>query len=349
MNLDNMTIVRNFMDTYTPLIEQRLSQIFPKGWQIPDKLKQSINYSLLSGGKRIRPLMVIAAARAIKGEWHAEGADAQGTGNGQLHSGDTDGQIAVSGQLHSGDADGRDLVNLSIAEKVLPVACAVELVHTYSLIHDDLPAMDDDDYRRGRLTNHKVYGEDMAILAGDGLLTHAFYLLVNGARKQGIDSDIILDIVEDLSEYAGVRGMVGGQAADMLGEQGVTDLDQLTYIHLHKTSDLLVFSLLAGARCAGANERQLAALTEYGRSIGLAYQIQDDILDVIGEEDKLGKRTKSDEEKSKVTWPFFIGLEASQAKVRELTEAGKRAIMEGDLEEPEILLAFADYLLNRDR
>jgi len=303
MNPNNMTMLHSFMNKYTPLIEQELLRIFPSEWVIPDKLTQSIRYSLLSGGKRLRPLLVIAAAESVGGS----------------------------------------------SESVLPVACAIELVHTYSLIHDDLPAMDNDDYRRGKLTNHKVYGEDMAILAGDGLLTHAFYLIAQGARRHGIQADVVLDIVEDLSVYAGVRGMVGGQVADMLGEQGETDLDQLTYIHVHKTSDLLVCSLLAGARCAGANDDQLSALRRYGEAIGLAYQIQDDILDVIGDEEKIGKRTNSDEKQSKVTYPYFIGVEASQARVKELTEAGKQALTEGDLADPSLLLAMADYLLARDR
>jgi geranylgeranyl diphosphate synthase type II len=298
-----MTILQTFMDTYTPIIERELARVFPEGWVIPDKLSESMRYSLLSGGKRLRPLMVIAAAQAVGGK----------------------------------------------AESVLPVACAVELVHTYSLIHDDLPAMDDDDYRRGRLTNHKVFGEAMAILAGDGLLTHAFYMLSREARKQGIDADVILDIIADLSVYAGASGMVGGQAADMIGEQGITDIGQLEYIHLHKTSDLLVFALLAGGKCAGAGGRQLDALAQYGRSIGLAFQIQDDILDVIGDEEKMGKRTNSDRKKNKATYPHFIGLEASKAKVRNLTETGKQALMNGELSDPSILIALADYLLDRDR
>jgi len=263
-----MTILQTFMDTYTPIIERELARVFPEGWVIPDKLSESMRYSLLSGGKRLRPLMVIAAAQAVGGK----------------------------------------------AESVLPVACAVELVHTYSLIHDDLPAMDDDDYRRGRLANHKVFGEAMAILAGDGLLTHAFYMLSREARKQGIDADVILDIIADLSVYAGASGMVGGQAADMIGEQGITDIGQLEYIHLHKTSDLLVFALLAGGKCAGAGGRQLDALAQYGRSIGLAFQIQDDILDVIGDEEKMGKRTNSDRKKKQGDVSAFYRVGSIQSE-----------------------------------
>ncbi len=297
-----MTRLQDFMKTYTPLIELELSRVFPEHWHVPDKLMESMRYSLLSGGKRLRPLMVLAAAQAVGGD----------------------------------------------PQRVLPIACAVELVHTYSLIHDDLPAMDNDDYRRGKLTNHKVFGEDIAILAGDGLLTHAFYTLVQAARQHGLPAEITLDIIEDLSSYAGAAGMVGGQAADMMAEQGATDLEELTYIHLHKTSDLLVFSLKAGARAAGAGKQQLEALERYGRSIGLAFQIQDDILDVIGDEVKLGKRPNSDHAQAKVTYPYYIGLEASREKVKELTEEGKKALVDGGLHDPSTLLELADYLLDRE-
>ena len=153
--------------------------------------------------------------------------------------------------------------------------------------------MDNDDYRRGKLTNHKVYGEATAILAGDALLTHAFYSVVQAGRKNGVPAEALLSIVEELSELAGARGMVGGQVADMEGEQGMTDLEQLQYIHLHKTGDLIVFSLLAGARIGGATEGQLDALRVFGRDLGLAFQIQDDILDLTGDEQKWARKPKA--------------------------------------------------------
>lgn len=302
MNLDSMTILHDYMETYTPLIETELSRIIPEEWEIPEQLRESILYSVMSGGKRLRPLMTLAATKAVGGS----------------------------------------------VEAALPVACAIELIHTYSLIHDDLPAMDDDDYRRGRLTNHKVYGEAMAILAGDGLLTHAFYMITQAAKHHDIPAQAVLDIIAEVSMRAGVAGMVGGQAADMLGEQGETDFAQLTYIHQHKTGDLLIAALKSGGHAAGANPQQLAALERYGRSIGLAFQIQDDILDVIGDEEKLGKRTNSDDKQAKVTYPYFIGIEASRAKVKELTEEGKEALRSGGFQDPNLLLEMADYLLNRD-
>ncbi|MFB6362619.1 polyprenyl synthetase family protein [Paenibacillus elgii] len=284
------------------LIERELQQSIPSSWAIPAPLRESMMYSLMAGGKRLRPILVLAAAEALGGS----------------------------------------------PEAAVPAALAVEMIHTYSLIHDDLPAMDNDDFRRGKPTNHKVYGEAMAILAGDALLTHAFYSVVQSARKHNIPADRVIDIVEELSRLSGAPGMVGGQAADMLGEQGVTKLEELEYIHLHKTSDLVVFSLKAGGRIAGASEAQLAALERFGTCIGLAFQIQDDVLDLIGDESKLGKPVQSDVKQQKVTYPYFIGIEASIAKVGELTREAKQAILTADFPRPERLLGLADYLMKRD-
>ncbi|QWU14766.1 geranylgeranyl diphosphate synthase, type II [Paenibacillus sophorae] len=284
------------------LVTGEFACIFPPHWEVPSKLAEAMSYSLLAGGKRLRPLLVIAACEAIGGN----------------------------------------------REAALPVAAAIEMVHTYSLIHDDLPAMDDDDYRRGRLTNHKVYGEAAAILAGDALLAHAFYSVVQASRRHGVPAENVLSIVEDLAEMAGPRGMVGGQAADMEGEQGLTDLESLRYIHLHKTGDLIVFSLLAGGRIGGASEEQLEALRRFGVSIGLAFQVQDDILDLVGDESKLGKKTGSDVRQQKVTYPYFIGLEASRREVKRLTEEAKSAVRAGGFADGARLLEIADYLMSRD-
>lgn len=295
--------IRDYISHKAVLVEAGLQEAFPKEWTVPATLRDAVQYSLMAGGKRLRPILVIAAAEAL-------GAS---------------------------------------VEAALPVACAIEMVHTYSLIHDDLPAMDNDDFRRGKPTNHKVYGEAMAILAGDALLTHAFYNIVQASRHFGVPAERTLAIVEELSAYAGARGMVGGQAADMLGEQGLTRLEELEYIHTHKTSDLIVFSLKAGARIGGANETQLDALERFGHGIGLAFQIQDDILDLTGDEQKLGKPLKSDEKQQKVTYPYFIGLEASQAKVESLTAEAKAAIVESGFPNPSRLLELADFLMKRDR
>ena len=283
-------------------VADALTATMPPEWTVPQVLKEAMDYSLQAGGKRLRPLLVIAACEALGGS----------------------------------------------REAALPVAAAIEMVHTYSLIHDDLPAMDNDDYRRGKLTNHKVFGEAAAILAGDALLTHAFYSVVQASRKYGVPAESVLSIVEDLAEMAGPRGMVGGQVADMEGEQGLTDLHQLQYIHLHKTGDLMIFSLLAGGRIAGANDSQLEALREFGTQIGLAFQVQDDILDLVGDESKLGKKTGSDIKQQKVTYPYFIGLEASREEVQRLTAAAHSAILEGGFKDHTRLLEIADYLMSRD-
>lgn len=283
-------------------IEQELAKGLPGEWKVPSKLQEAMQYSLMAGGKRMRPILTIAATEAIGG----------------------------------------------LAELAIPVACAIEMIHTYSLIHDDLPAMDNDDYRRGKLTNHKVFGEAMAVLAGDALLTQAFYEIVQATRRYGVAAEQTLAIVEELSIHAGARGMVGGQAADILGEQGITQLSELEYIHLHKTSDLIVFSLKSGGRVANATENQIKALEQFGYNIGLAFQIQDDILDVIGDEQKLGKNLHSDEKSHKVTYPYFLGIDACRNKVAELTRQGKEAIAQGAIPHPEMLFQLADYLMRRD-
>ncbi len=294
--------IQEYIRDMASLIERELQQSIPSPWAIPAPLRESMMYSLMAGGKRLRPILVLAAAESLGGS----------------------------------------------PEAAVPAALAVEMIHTYSLIHDDLPAMDNDDFRRGKPTNHKVYGEAMAILAGDALLTHAFFSVVQSARKHNIPADRVIDIVEELSRLSGAPGMVGGQAADMLGEQGVTRLEELEYIHLHKTSDLIVFSVKAGGRIAGAAEAQLAALERFGTCIGLAFQIQDDVLDLIGDESKLGKPVQSDVKQQKVTYPYFIGIEASIAKVGELTREAKQAILAADFPHPERLLELADYLMKRD-
>lgn len=264
-------------------------------------------------------------------------------------------QEAMMYSLQAGGKRLRPVLSLLACEalgeegtKAISAACAVELIHTYSLIHDDLPAMDNDDYRRGKLTNHKVYGQAMAILAGDALLTHAFYVLTSLSFKNGLPASVISRLVQELSLYAGPAGMVGGQAYDLQGEQETASLETLERIHKHKTGDLIVFSLRSGGICGGADERQLDALTEFGYRIGLAFQVQDDILDLIGDEQKLGKRTQSDAKLQKVTYPHLIGLEASKELVEQLTSSGKKILSNGNIPAPEKLLALADYLVSRD-
>jgi len=236
----------------------------------------------------------------------------------------------------------------AIIDKALYAACAIEYIHTYSLIHDDLPAMDNDDYRRGKLTNHKVFGEALAILAGDALLTQAFGLLSQMAKQNLIEPKIAIELIDDLVHFAGAQGMVGGQVADIEAEQGDTTFEQLQFIQQHKTSDLIICSVLAGGRIAEANETQLKHLYTFARNIGLAFQIQDDILDVIGDEVKLGKATNSDVNNEKVTYPYFIGLEESKQLVIKLTDEAKSAIEFAQLKDASTLIALADYLVHRE-
>jgi geranylgeranyl diphosphate synthase type II len=295
--------ISQYVMKHVESVEQELERAVPASWDIPLTLREAMQYSLMAGGKRLRPILVIAAAEALGG---------------------------------------------TIAN-AMPIACAVEMLHTYSLIHDDLPAMDNDDLRRGKPTNHKVFGEAMAILAGDALLTQAFYQTTQVLHCAPISAEQALKIIEDLAILSGSMGMVGGQAADTLGEQGITSLADLDYIHRHKTGDLIVFSLKSGGRISNASQQQLLALEDFGYKIGLAFQIQDDILDIIGDETKLGKPIKSDEKQQKVTYPYLMGLESSQNKVRQLTMEAKAAIISASFPHPERLLELADYLMNRDR
>lgn len=286
-------------------VEAAIEAVVPDGWAMPDRLREAVMYSLRAGGKRLRPVLCLAAAESVRGE--AEAAD-----------------------------------------RALPFAVAIELIHTYSLIHDDLPAMDNDDFRRGLPTSHRVFGEAMAILAGDGLLTHAFYVAAQ-AVKAGVPAERTLRVIEEMARLAGLPGMVAGQAMDMLGQRGVTGLDELERMHARKTGDLIVCALRAGGHAAGADEAALAALERYGRNLGLAYQIQDDILDLTGDERKLGKSTGSDARREKVTYPYLLGLDESRKRLCALTEEAKEALRGAGLVQPERLIAIADVLVSRDR
>lgn len=230
-------------------------------------------------------------------------------------------------------------------QQALDGACAMECIHTYSLIHDDLPGMDDDDYRRGKLTNHKVFGEGMAILAGDALLTYAFEILSN--MDDGSNSTQILQIIKEVSRASGTAGMIGGQVVDILSEQEKPTADLLNYIHNHKTGALIEASVRMGAILGGANAEQLAALTQYARQLGLAFQITDDILDVVGDASKIGKPVGSDEKNEKATFPAFYGLEQSRLMAKQAVEAAIAAL-EPFGQQGEILVQLAQYLLCRE-
>ena len=291
--------LKHYLDERRTLVEAALERWLPAEHAPPSTVHQAMRYSVQAGGKRLRPILVIAGAEAVGGH----------------------------------------------AETVLPTACALELIHTYSLIHDDLPAMDDDDYRRGRPTNHKVYGEAIAILAGDALLTLAFKLVAdNAAHVRG--ARVICDVVAEIATAAGTAGMVGGQVVDIESEGRTVSAETLDYIHVHKTAALIRASLRVGAMLGGAPPDDLEAISAAGRSLGLAFQIVDDILDVEGSLEELGKTAGSDQRKGKATYPALHGLDASRQRARTLIEETKTALRRiGPRAEP--IGALADFVLER--
>jgi geranylgeranyl diphosphate synthase type II len=252
-------------------VEKALRAFLPPKSAWPEKLHEAMNYSLLAGGKRLRPILALAAAEAVGKE---------------------------------------DLV-------ALPAACALEMIHTYSLIHDDLPAMDDDDLRRGQPTNHKVFGEAIAILAGDSLLTEAFHILANQSNPD--QAKTILEVIARIAKASGSQGMAGGQAIDLLSENKKVTLEELEQLHRHKTGKLIQVSIESGALMAQASQRQFESLSRFGECIGLSFQIADDVLDIEGGEE-IGKDRGSDIANQKATYPALLGLEESKRLAKELTE-----------------------------
>jgi geranylgeranyl diphosphate synthase type II len=233
-------------------------------------------------------------------------------------------------------------------EQALPVACALECIHTYSLMHDDLPAMDDDDYRRGAPTCHKVFGEAMAILAGDGLLTFAFQLLSGVSHNAGRRRSNPLEATQVIARAAGVHGMVGGQVVDMASEGKDVDTGTVRYIHTHKTAALIAASIQAGALIAGGHRNKIKALGRYGEALGLAFQVVDDILDIEGDAKEMGKATGSDIRKKKATYPSVYGFEESKIIAKKLIEEAIGSLR-GFGTEAEPLRAIAHYILDRKK
>jgi len=229
---------------------------------------------------------------------------------------------------------------------LLPIAGTLELIHTYSLIHDDLPAMDDDDFRRGRATCHKVYGEAMAILAGDGLLNLAFEALSDPRRSKTVPARRLVAIIREVSLASGVFGMVGGQVVDMESEGKDVDFPTLEYIHTHKTGALIRASVRVGALYARAGEKRLKALTRYGEMVGLAFQIADDILDIVGTQQEIGKDVGSDLKKGKKTFPSFYGLAESRRRANEVAAHAVAALKDFD-RKADPLRELAKYIVTR--
>ena len=228
----------------------------------------------------------------------------------------------------------------------LPYAAAIEMIHTYSLIHDDLPALDNDDLRRGKKTNHKVFGEAMAILAGDGLLNYAYEVILGHALNSS-DHLSAIKACKAIADGAGIYGMVGGQVVDVESESKDIDLDCLYFIHLNKTAAMIVACMKAGAYLAGADDSKVEKLEAFGRNLGLAFQIADDILDIEGDEKLLGKHIGSDIENDKATYPHILGMERSKEISRDLIAQAKRNIE--DFEGKDFLVGLADYVISRNK
>ncbi len=281
------------------LLEEEILLELNRTPSINDTLKESMEYSLMAGGKRLRPILLMAAADAINGS----------------------------------------------GSKFLTTATAIEMIHTYSLIHDDLPAMDNDDFRRGKPTNHKVFGEAIAILAGDALLTLAFEVIL---RQRGVSHAAILFVVDEMSRAAGMNGMVGGQTIDLLSEDKKIDLDTLQKMHIGKTGALFKAAIRSGAILAGATGEQLEYLTRYANYFGLAFQITDDILDVIGDEKALGKPTGSDERNKKSTYVTLTSLDEAKKLAEQAVENALNSLSIFDAE-ADFLRDLVKYLLTRKK
>jgi geranylgeranyl diphosphate synthase type II len=291
--------IKTYLVSRQKLIERALDRYLPKANTKPATLHRAMRYSLFAGGKRLRPILCLAAAEACGGK----------IGN------------------------------------ALPLACALECIHTYSLVHDDLPSMDDDDFRRGRPTCHKIFGDGIAILAGDALLTIAFEIVSNAKPTSRYDTSILLC---EIAVAAGSQKLIAGQVADLEAEGKNVKRDQLQFIHENKTAAILRSSVRLGAMSANADARKLSAITRFGQRLGLAFQIIDDILDVTQTSEILGKSAGKDVAAKKATYPAVIGLEKSRTEARRLTRQAHNALSVFRARDAEPLHALANYLLERE-
>jgi geranylgeranyl diphosphate synthase, type II len=292
--------LKAYLEERRGLVNRALEAYLPQVRGPAFRVTQAMHYSLFVGGKRLRPILCLAAAEAVGGD----------------------------------------------AGETLPVACALEMIHTYSLIHDDLPAMDDDDLRRGQPTCHKQFDEATAILAGDGLLTEAFRTMAAASSQYEGRERVLLDVINLVAAAAGYQGMVGGQMLDLLAEGRKVSLKELETIHRHKTGALLTAAVRAGALMGGGNRAEVASLTVYGEKFGLAFQVTDDLLDVEGETAEMGKAAGMDEKRQKATYPAVLGLEATREWARRLV-AEAVAALESFESKADPLRELAQYLLVR--
>jgi geranylgeranyl diphosphate synthase type II len=281
-------------------IDAALEKLFPPPGGLEGKVIEAARYSLFAGGKRLRPILCLAAAEVLG----------------------------------------------SSSEPIMPVACALEMIHTYSLIHDDLPAMDNDDFRRGKPTNHKIFGEAIAILAGDALLTEAFAYIASIRKNGQFPPEKVLQVIDIVVKASGYRGMIGGQVIDLECENRKVDMATVEYMHVRKTGALLAASLEIGGILGNGTTDQITALRRYALHFGLAFQITDDILDVEGDAQQMGKMPGSDAARNKKTYPALIGLARSKEAAEENVEQAVKALETFD-QRAEPLRAIARYLLVR--
>jgi len=291
--------LKTYLITRQKLIDRALDRYLPRANTKPVTLHKAMRYSLFAGGKRLRPILCLAAAEACRGN----------------------------------------------IDDALPLACALECIHTYSLVHDDLPSMDNDDFRRGRPTCHKVFGDGIAVLAGDALLTVAFEIVSKAKPTLSYD---ISTLLREIAVAAGSQKLIAGQVADLEAEGKKVKRDQLQFIHENKTAAILRSSVRLGAMSANADARKLSAITRFGQRLGLAFQIIDDILDVTQTSEILGKSAGKDVVARKATYPAVIGLEKSRDEARRLTRQAHNALSVFSSSDAEPLHALANYLLERE-
>ena len=292
--------LKTYLQKKKILIDKALEELLPPEDEFPTQLHKAMRYCLMASGKRIRPILALAAAEAVGGN----------------------------------------------PDTIIHEASALELIHTFTLIHDDLPAMDDDDYRRGILTTHKVFGEAMAILAGDALLTEAFNILSMGFKKGTHQATHIVEIIKVVADASGSKGIVGGQVADLEAEGKMIEEKAVEYIHNHKTGSLITASVILGGTLAGGSNKEIVHLKQYGESIGLAFQIKDDILDITGSAAEIGKKPGSDENKKKATYPSIVGLEVAEKRQRDLYQLSLEALESFD-SKADHLREIALYIIER--
>jgi len=292
-------MLKNHLQSKRKLIDSKI-ELYLSKLEYPNVIAEGMRYSVLNGGKRLRPILLLMIL----------------------------------------DLYEKDL------ELGLPSAVAIELIHSYSLVHDDLPALDNDDYRRGKLTTHKKFGEAEAILIGDALLTHSFSLIVDETKN--VEAEKLLKIIGMISRYAGINGMIGGQMVDIESEKKKVSLETLEYIHANKTGKLLKLPVEIGAIISDASKDEYEALEKYAELIGLAFQIKDDILDIEGEFEKIGKPIGSDLELEKTTYPSIFGLEKSKDILKEVIEKAKNSLELFPSEKVLIFKELADYIAFRE-